>query len=409
MSTRKWLSPAVIGGCIIGIHIIGVLNLVTAWSENAYWQSGGYAAVAPILFSSPLFAAWAAWQAWRLRRGSGLHSTATRTPGRVLLWWYGPLLFALVALTVTTALVVTIRSTGQAGATSIAALIVLLPVAILGAIGWGLALGRLLPVAVSVPVSVLSLYLTLSIPMTLLPFRLRHVVGVHLNCCFIDREPAASAVVSAVIFWILLAASCVLGAVVLPNVRWAPFACLIVAGVVGFNVLAAVTPDLDADGSQARPSALLRCGKTKPSVCLWPEHEQDRLITENAVSIVASTLGKAGVEVPAQATEAYPAIWSINAQADPQSALWNVAVGLSSSSPPPCARTEEWSMGQYSNVMSAWVAGLVGIDQTQIDSSFGPDAVSSAKRKEEEPLERQGQWFQANLAKLSQCSVQPTK
>lgn len=406
MIRRRWVVAALVGGFVVAIHLLGLRGLPQTWLQQPYWQSGGFAASAPSLLSAPILAAWGAWDQWRYRRADGLHSVAIRPVAQLHTSWYLPQAIVVVGLTIITFTVVAARSSGPLTGVTFAAAVGMVLAISSGAVGWGLAVGRLLPMGLAVPAALLTLYLVLALPMTMLPFSLRHVAGIHLSCCFIDAEPAPTAVLAPTLFWTVVAGTS-LAAAIASTRRWVSLVSVLAVAGLLFPLLLTTVRDLDADGSQPRARAELSCSDTAPAVCLWPEHEDLRPHAEQAVATVSDTLTRLGISPPPQATEAYPAPWSITAQETADATLWNVTIGLTSTEPPPCASTQSWQMGGYQPVLSAWLAMQVGIDSATVAASIPQEAFDTARLKTGESVSEQRTWFTTNLDQLNMCGVEP--
>lgn len=404
-----WLGIRLAIGCLtVAVHLWGSTTLVGPWVETRYWQSAGFAAVTPLVLSGPLICGWAALETWRQRRAMASYSAPVRRSATVLWHWMTPVAATVLVVTMATWILIATQATGEfvwaaAGAAAV------LPLAGFGVLGWGMAVGRLLPVGLAVPAAAVVCYLTWVWPISQSDFVFRHMVGVHMNCCFLERQPAAGAIVAPAVLWTSIGVAAALGAVLAPRSRSLPLILTLITALLAFATMSPIVKGLDVDGSEPRDQASLRCVGSAPAVCLWPEHDAWRTPTTVAVARVAATLKDVGVPVPAAASEAFPAEWTIVAQPRADQALQSVASGLTAVEPPACSTSQPWPMGRYQRIMGVWLSLRSGVAENAISAGVSPDMITQAKTILALSNDRQGSWFATNLHNLQRCNVEPVE
>jgi hypothetical protein len=399
-----------LGVLAVAAHLVGLTAISDTWLRAYYWQSAGYAAIAPFVFSGPVLAGWAAFAAWRATKAQ-LDVTSVRNGAVVLGRWIAGPLAAVCAIWLATAVAVLVQARGVASVASVSPLAANLPITGVGIVAFGYVVGRALPIIAAVPLAVVAVYLAFVVPLSLSDFAPRHITGFHVNCCFIDTEPAAAGIAAPALFWGAVAVAGLVAAAYTHR-NWIPVTVTIAAGAVMFAALTPLVAPLDVDASQPRSEQLLRCTGTAPRLCQWPEHETARPIMQTAVATVARSLTEIGATVPEEATEKYPAAWTVVADEGltPQEALWSAAAGLVSEPLPVCARESgEWPMGQYQAVMIAWVAFRAGVSDDQVEALLPAEDIAEARRVLARQPAEQALWFNTNKAQLPDCAAQPVR
>ncbi len=401
-----------LGLLAVAAHLVGLTAISDAWLRTHYWQSAGYAAVAPFVLSGPVLAGWAAFAAWRATKAQ-LDMTSVRDGAIVLGRWLAGPLTAVCAIWLATATSVLVQAFGVASVASVSPLAVNVPITGVGIVAFGYVVGRALPIIAAVPLVAVAVYLAFVVPLSLGEgeFAPRHIIGFHVNCCFIDTEPAAVGIAAPALFWGAIAVAGLVTAAYIRRI-WVPATVTITAATVMFAALTPLVAALDVDASQPRPEQLLRCTGTAPRLCLWPEHETARTTMQTAVTKVARGLTAVGAILPEEATEKYPAAWTVVSNEDftPQQALWSAAAGLASEPLPACARASgEWPMGQYQPAMAAWVAFRAGVGDDDVEASLSAEDVAEARRVLAKQPAEQALWFNTNKAQLPGCTAQPVR
>ncbi|MDO5681199.1 MAG: hypothetical protein Q4G46_00020, partial [Propionibacteriaceae bacterium] len=283
------------------------------------------------------------------------------------------------------------------------------------------SLGRFLSPVLGSPAALLGAYLILALPSSLSPFALRHIVGFHLDCCFLSSEPALPAVVAPILWWSLITAA-VLAVLCLPDhsrfTRTLPAIAAVGAMATGGLILSPVVAHLESFPQQPRAAALLSCrptslGASGPEVCLWPESEALRPGAAVAFAIVTQQLRCVGVNPPPVASEGVGASWLISAHSQPELMLWNATLGLVLREAPRCSQTQEWRMGEQAEILAAWVGLTIGLEDERLQTNFQSDILLDAQDQRRRPIAEQSAWFTENLRRLDQsvatddCTIGP--
>jgi hypothetical protein len=235
-----------------------------------------------------------AWKAGRLRRGGWTQRPWVRSPARI----------ALVEATTTTALQLTaygvvLAATGlrsAIGAVPIDGVVVATAAVVLlatSAAGW--AAGWWIRTELAMPIVVLGTYLALVFPPAMEPLWLRHLTGLHDECCNHDEVLARPVTMAPII----LGAGIVVAALLALTAARRPALGVAAAGVV---VVAAVVAASLVDELDHRPSATrtgrAQCAGDRPVLCLWPEQADARPSVSAAVTEVVDRWAAAGIARP---------------------------------------------------------------------------------------------------------------
>ncbi|WP_420175451.1 DUF7224 domain-containing protein [Luteococcus sp. OSA5] len=345
--------------------------------------------------------AWAAWRSHRWKRLGQSLSVSVRPVTQLLLDWYSPGLLAVVLAPLVALLWMGSQSHGLPRPEEL----LLLPATVAQLAVWVLAgavLGALLPVALSVPFSMLIPFVVVAYPPALTSFVPRHVLGLHGSCCQLDRVAPIGILLAPLVFYALVAG---LLWWVLTRPRW--WRLLLVAVGIAL-VWRAVVPLVetvdDPDGTLPRDRAEQVCTGADPRVCLWPEQEFAREQITAVTHTVANTLRTAGVPVPDEMSADSRAHWFYGAGArsdDPRLVRVAVTSGAASVPMPACARTNPWPMQQALDDLATWI---------WLRSDFPAEAVSPSPRLRSvlaRPTADQQQWFRTTMALRSRCGVEP--
>lgn len=145
----------------------------------------------------------------------------------------------------------------------------------------GYFLGRVLPVAVSVPLALFLSYVWLGFSWSVGYFPLRYLAGLALvSCCRVDQSMPAAAPLAAIVFSLVAAIGLVVATLgrTQQNAlsRWvtagASLILIIGATSLGLNI----ARDLGPQPFEPRASADLHCRGESPQICLYPEQENDQ-------------------------------------------------------------------------------------------------------------------------------------
>lgn len=116
--------------------------------------------------------------------------------------------------------------------------LLMIPVAMLMLLFWsvfGAVLGRMLPLALAVPLAALGGYLGSAYPEAISRFGVRHVAGLHSACCLITKVMDWRVVVAPLVFYLTCA---VLLWLVVLRPSWRLLAVVVATGVVVYLVVA---------------------------------------------------------------------------------------------------------------------------------------------------------------------------
>ena len=373
------------------------------WQRAPWWPS----ALMELTFFFPLLssalAGWTAWQGWRHRRAQLGTFTSVRHPLQVVGQWYRPAMVAAIAAPLLAICWMAPHLEGRPRAVDL----LLIPMAILQLIAWGMlgaVLGRLLPLALSVPLSVLAAFVAMAFPEASSTMAYRHVFGMHSSCCHLYGTISETVILASLGFH-LAAAIVLVWVLVGPSWLRAAVATVTLGAVflVGFR---ATLPIDDPNGLVPRPTSELACIGTEPEVCLWPEQEPDRsLVTDTATTIIES-LTDMGITPPTTISASETASWSYVVTVKPRDVhdVREILVGGVIAPPyPDCARDQPWYFPEVVNELRTWLWLQLDFDPSRVTTS--PLLVDVLQRSEQ----RQIDWFTANLRQARTCGVKPIR
>lgn len=373
-----------------------------AWSFVPSWSSALGSLTSVFTWVPSALAGWSAWQGWRHRRSNVDHAPVVRTRLRVSADWYAPAWAAAVVLPM---VVIAWMAAHTAGAPRPVDLL-MVPVAILLLGFWslfGAALGRTMPVALAVPLSVIAAFFGVAYPEALSDMAVRHVAGLHSSCCLLQTSMDARLLVAPLVFY-LVAAGLALWVVLVPSRRRAAAA---IAGsvVVFLGCYGLVRPISTVNGEVARDPAQLVCAGERPLLCLWPEQLHLREQIHGVAAHVTASMAAQGIGVPSTVTVVGEAEWVYaagSARRTDAEVAQSLINGLVVPAMPACSTRQPWFMTGVFDDQSAWVWLTAGFDKQRVQVS--PTLTKVLAR----PHEAQVAWFKANFAKRSLCGVQPT-
>jgi hypothetical protein len=276
-----WREPAYILGFVaIVAMLLYARSFINPSNFAGYWTSTFANASIFLIFSCPVGSASAAIAAARARR-AGIWSLPLVRPRAVItLRLLVPSFIAAVVAQLFGLYVLASASWGSPGRIPLE--IVLAWVSILTLhISLGYLLGRFLPVAVSIPLSIFFSYCWLGFTWAVSYFPIRYLAGLIITaCCGIETDLDGRAVAAVVVFSLLMSVALVLFATV-PSAgsHWstAPFttAAGIAFGVVAVCVGLNVAQGLAAQPVVPRSRSELICAGRSPTICLYPEQLHD--------------------------------------------------------------------------------------------------------------------------------------
>ena len=272
-----WREPAYLLGALAIVAII-LYNAAFVKPANyeGYWVSTFSNATIFLIFSAPVASASAAIVAARARRsgiwslplarGRGLISFRLLLPsfvGAFVAQLFGTLLLGLI-------------SGGAPGRVPLE--VVLAWAAILTFhLSVGYLLGRYLPMAASVPLSIFVSYCWLGFAWTVSYFPIRYLAGLIITaCCSVDTTLDERAVVAVVVFSLPMSGAFLIFATVAPAGsprRGVPLTGIaaIAFMVIAFTVGLSVAQGLGGQPVVPRNRGDLRCTGKAPAICVYPE------------------------------------------------------------------------------------------------------------------------------------------
>ena len=373
-----------------------------------YWTAAVAKASVLLFIIVPLCAVCAAWEGVRHRRGRIEDLAAARPAWQVVLVAIAPTLaMGLVGVGAAVAVI----SPVAAGAPGWPEpwLIMVYSLVVAGHIMTGYALGRWLPPAVALPVSLGGSYVWLAYPAAIEPFWIRHLNGLSFEgCCTLDRVPAPRAMLAAGLFALGLGCGALIashGTRLTRVVGTATFVTLAVTAV-------AVAFPLGPSSGSPR-TGYQRCAGDAPVVCLWPEQEDHRGMAQDSLTEAYHRLDAVGIRPPSVVTTGESAADAdrlfVVLPADPRPKEV-IASLVSSLVPDPvldCAADGEWPGANTRPALVAWLALSAGIPGQELRGGVPVELVDLGERVRQLSVEQQLTWYRANLAPLRDCVTQP--
>ncbi|MFF2950624.1 hypothetical protein ACFVVU_04620 [Kitasatospora sp. NPDC057965] len=401
---------------LLGFVLVALGDELTAFVTPAYGlAAAGHAGLA-LPFACAACAAGGAWEGGRLQRGGAFgrspvrSATAITTPVLLPVAVMGALGMA-VALGTAALAGGTVHGLPQPGPFAVWAGLLLAATLV------GSLVGRVLAPVVAVPLALVSSFVLTSYPAAFDSYWLRHLVGGGLSdCCAVDQVLDGRAVTGSLAFSGAVCAA----AVLLIRRRGTPLA-LAVALVVtagGIAVGGWTVRDLGPEPVRARPAGALVCDGGRPRVCLWPELGSARSAVVRAeVRRVAETLAGRGVTVPESFTMgARPgpgeAGLGVPADARAQDVLPAVVGALLPRAPDCARRGEPYPAAVAAGTATAWLTARAGPDggtppPAGVGGRFTEADAARAVQLLRLPDEAQLAWYRATAAALADCGTPP--
>lgn len=181
---------------------------------------------------------------------------------------------------------------------------------------WGHALGRLLPVKIAAPLTILSTFAVLGFPPAMNPVWLRHLFGISALCCSVDASPNPRVVASAS----LVAVASTVSALLIARIRdsrlstvsrWSRAGAASAVYASAMMVAIGLVISLPAAPTTPRPQSDLGCQTRGASrVCTWPEHSNAVPSYAAELDAVRSIQVRYGLPSPNVFTEAPVSDWA---------------------------------------------------------------------------------------------------
>jgi len=411
VSAAACLAPLLAAWC----YVYARENVLT-FLVRGDWPAATGALAVMLCCTVPATATVAAWEGGRHRAIAATLAAAARHPlvpaARALV----PAgVVAAVGMAASCAAVLPAAAGGPLGA-PVFELIGVYAVIDVGYAAVGYTLGRLVPVAISLPAALLGSFWCVGFPRAFSPMWIGDIDGGRLeDCCStLDRLPAPRALIAP----LLVAAGMVAAGAVVAMWRgrrsWSVAAA---TGCVALGVVLAAGAVRDADplgdAGVARPVSAMTCAGTRPTLCLWPEQEPRRQSILASVRTASERLRLVGVSVPATVSVSpddhrpgrldVPLLYPDPSRADILTAVADAAVTVHE---PACAAGDPhaWKAGPVIGTVQAWAHLAVGVTDT---GSTWRQAVTAARQVRDRPLAVQAAWYRANTAALRGCTAGP--
>ncbi|MGD7733561.1 DUF7224 domain-containing protein [Propionibacteriaceae bacterium G57] len=266
----------------------------------------------------------------------------------------------------------------------------------------GFLLGRVVPVALAVPVAAMVGFVGMAFPEATNAMAWRHVLALHSSCCLLDQEVSLSVLVGSLAFYLSLV-GVLWWLVQRPSWPRAGLVVVVQTLVTGL-CLWLVAPVTHPNGVHDRPTNQLVCQGQKPQICLWPEQERDRAVITDTARRIVEVLDEVGVTAPQALSSATAAEWSYQGGANPGSdtvVRRSVVMGAAAVPMPACALREPWHGPASFQDLAAWVWLAAGFNRA--DVTVSPTLAKILAQ----PLPQQDQWFATTMAARGVCGTKP--
>jgi len=389
ISPAVWLFPALV---VISIAISNTIITPPEPYSPALTGAGEFA----IVLVAPICAAIAAWEGGRLRRARWWRLPHVRSLAYIALSaLVAPICVGWITIVISTAfrllngeiLLPDLRILSVA-------FVVILAQAVLG-----FTIGIWLPTVVAAPLTLIALFLWMTLPPGLNTFWVRHLTGDFSGCCSLNTDIAPSAIAGS----ILLALSFLVASLILLTQRIGLIrisASLLIA-IAGFTLGASLVRGLGPEPLVPRNPKLLVCSNQWPKVCVWPEHKS-RLNEVSEIARRAATAWKStGINVPNTFSE-YSSLQR-NENSFGFSILANRVIitnSMAYSMLPPtpnCPEDKPWLGGENQEYLNAWLDEVAGLTPNQISSVFSPDVLQTVARVRHMSISEQRAWYERNF------------
>lgn len=286
----------------------------------------------------------------------------------------------------------------------------------------GYALGRRLPIAVSIPLSVLLSYVWLGFTWSTPYFPLRYLAGLAISgCCRADETLDSRALVAATLFSVGAAMALLISAAI--KWRTGHQSHRIIGGGAALVLLAGATVsglsaarDLGPFPVTTRSAAELTCEGSQPEVCIYPE--QDRASARQVLVQAYTNLAHDGLKLPPRMT-ASPAASdasSLNMALRTDSSSDEIVYSLATAflSPQLYAECSDGfeARGTNVNVIVSWLTSRASRDIPGASGvpfgQFG-EGLDASHELQSLATPRQVAWIDYNLRALTDCSMEPTQ
>ncbi len=349
-----------------------------------------------------------AWKAGRLRRGGWTRRPWVRSPGRLALaeatTTASIQLLAYAVVLVVTGLRSALGAVPADGAVVGTAAVVLLAT---GAVGW--AVGWSIRTEVAVPAVVLGTYLAMVFPPAMEPLWLRHLTGLHDDCCTHGEVLARPVILAPMVLGLGLFVVSLLAV----SAWRRPVLGLVAVGVLVASAAgaASMVDHLD-DRSTAMRTSEVRCTSDRPALCLWPELADARPSVSAVVGDVIDRWAAAGIPRPERVStrpadaNAVTVVLPLGDEASPEAVrrilAWAMVPEL-----PETGCTDDGvpiAVDDAARVARAALALLAGVPEEQVRAELGDDLLPPVHRVLEAEPRARVRWLERVRAAVAACA-----
>ncbi|MFG2040453.1 hypothetical protein [Dactylosporangium sp. NPDC048998] len=357
-----------------------------------YWTAATAKADLMLFIVVPLCAACAAWEGARHRIGRIDTLTMVRRSWQVALVAVAPTL-VMGLLGIAAALAATAPAAAGAPGLPDPWLIVVYLLVMAGHTLVGYGLGRWLPPALALPISLAGSYVWLAYPAAIEPFWIRHLNGLSFEgCCAIDQSPSPRALSASALFAVALGAGVLIALAGTRRMRAGGAAALAVLLVVAATVALPLGPSAGAPRTGA-----VRCDGSKPVLCLWPEQESSRSLIHAALASAYARLVDVGMPLPAVVTakdaDTHDAIFVVlAARPERRDVVLSLIASAVPDTVPDCATRGEWPGANNRGALMVWMALAAGVPVSDLADVAPPEFIDLASRVRQLTGEQQLAW-----------------
>lgn len=382
-------------------------SAVVDTATPGYWTAAVAKADLMLFIVVPVCAVCATWEAARHRDGRIDTLAIARPAWRVALVAIAPTV-VMGLLGIGAAVAATAPAAAGAPGSPHSWLIVVYSLVMTGHAVVGYGLGRWLPRALALPISLGGSYVWLAYPAAIEPFWIRHLNGLSFEaCCAIDQDPSMRALLATALFAVGLCFGVLLALAGTRRMRVGGAAALVALLLTAAVVARPLGPSPGAPRAGAP-----RCAGGKPVLCLWPEQEAARDLIHEALASAYVRLAEVNLPLPSVVTAK---------DADPRDAVFvvlpvrperrEVVLSLVASAVPDtvptCATRGEWPGADSRAVLMVWMALAAGVPASELNDMAPPELVDLAAHARQLTNKQQFAWYSANLASLKDCTTRP--
>lgn len=419
-----WREPAYILSIVAIIAIVLYnANFVRPENFEGYWVSTFANASIFLIFSAPVASASAAIVAARARRSGMWSLPLARSRGMITFRLCLPSIVGAFLSQLFGLLLLVSTSWGAPGRIPLEVVFAWAAI-LLFHVSVGYLLGRYLPVAVSIPLSIFASYCWLGFTWAVSYFPIRYLAGLIISaCCSIDTTLDERAVVAVVLFSLLMSGALFIFATVpptgvhksvVPLTGVAAIAFVVVAFTVGLNV----AQGLGAQPVVPRGSGDLVCAGKAPTICVYPEQLQGD-DPRPTLEAAYTNLREEGIPIPAVVTTSNTKADRsslrvvINARPTPAQLVYTTAAAMTPDTMAPyCGDGSDYSKRLDVAAVATWwlqtIAAKGLVDESSLPQpALTPDSGRLIQGFSRLSGQQQHDWYIAASPTLRHCSSKP--